>query len=145
MAQRSGPPYRADHVGSLLRPAALLEARAQFARGDINAAVLREAEDVAIREAVTLQESVGLRAITDGEFRRTYFHIDFLEQIGGMEAVMTGTAAHFHREDGDLDFSPPKLQTNGKLRRVKPIMDKDFAFLQSVVTQTAKITIPSPS
>jgi methionine synthase II (cobalamin-independent) len=145
MTERSGPPYRADHVGSLLRPPALLDARARFARGEIDAAVLREAEDVAIRGAVALQQNVGLRAITDGEFRRTYFHIDFLEKIGGMEVVMAGMASHFHREDGDLDFVPPKLQTKGKLKRTKPIMGEDFAFLQSVVTQTPKITIPSPS
>jgi 5-methyltetrahydropteroyltriglutamate--homocysteine methyltransferase len=145
MTKKSGPPYRADHVGSLLRPAALLDVRARFARQQIDAAALREAENAAIRDAVALQESAGLRAITDGEFRRTYFHIDFLEQIGGMEAVMTGMAAHFHREGGDLDFAPPKLHTKGRLKRMKPIMGDDFEFLKSVVTTTPKVTIPSPS
>src|SRR6185503_6155477 len=81
---RSTPPFRADHVGSLLRPPELLAARAQFKQGALSATQLRTAEDTAIRAAVKLQEELGLRAITDGEFRRTYFHVDFLTQLDGV-------------------------------------------------------------
>lgn len=145
MASRKTPPFRADHVGSLLRPRRLLEAREQKAMGAITAGELRAVEDEAIREAAAFQESVGLKGVTDGEYRRTYFHIDFLEQIDGVEAVMTGIASHFHREDGDLDFAPPKLQITGKLRRTRPIMGADFDVLKSATKATPKVTIPSPS
>ncbi|HXQ17452.1 MAG TPA: hypothetical protein VN814_22780, partial [Caulobacteraceae bacterium] len=109
MAQRSRPPFRADHVGSLLRPPALLAARERAANGEISWAELRVAEDAAILDAVALQEGLGLRGVTDGEFRRTYFHIDFLERFEGVAVSGDGIAAHFHREDGDLDFAPPRL------------------------------------
>src|SRR5579875_2199512 len=145
MSSRKTPPFRADHVGSLLRPRELLGSREEAAKGEIDKSELRRREDEAIREVVQFQESVGLQGITDGEYRRTYFHIDFLEQIEGIEAIMTGIASHFHREDGDLDFAPPKLQITGKLKRTKPIMGDDFDFLKSVTTRTPKITIPSPS
>jgi 5-methyltetrahydropteroyltriglutamate--homocysteine methyltransferase len=138
-------PFRADHVGSLLRPDRLLTARAARDAGEITSQTLRQAEDDAIREVVAFQESCGLQGVTDGEARRTYFHIDFLEQIEGMEAVMTGMAAHFHREDGDLDFAPPKLQITGRLKRTRPIMGADFDYLKSVTTRRPKVTIPSPS
>jgi 5-methyltetrahydropteroyltriglutamate--homocysteine methyltransferase len=138
-------PFRAEHVGSLLRPQRLLAARASAAAGELDPAGLRAVEDEAIIEAVTLQERVGLKAITDGEFRRTYFHIDFLEQIEGVEAVMSGIPTHFHREDGDLDMTPPKLQVTGKLRRSRPIMGPDFDYLKGVTDETPRVTIPSPS
>ena len=109
------PPFRADHVGSLLRPPALLAAREQAAKGDIARADLRAAEDAAIRDVVALQEGLGLHSVTDGEFRRTYFHIDFLERFEGVSVSGDGIAAHFHREDGDLDFAPPRLAITGKL------------------------------
>jgi methionine synthase II (cobalamin-independent) len=85
MSQRTTPPFRADHVGSFLRPKYLLDAREKKARGEITAAELRKFEDQAIAEIVKFQEETGLQSITDGEFRRTYFHIDFLEQIGGVK------------------------------------------------------------
>src|SRR5262245_42751834 len=106
---RMKPPFRADHVGSLLRPKKLLDARDQFAAGKLDAAALRAVEDEAIRAVVAGQERVGLKGVTDGEFRRTYFHLDFLERIGGMETELTGFASHFHKKDGtELDFAPPK-------------------------------------
>ncbi len=145
MSQRQTAPFRADHVGSFLRPKALLEARDKHAAGQISAAELRAAEDAAIREVVAFQEGVGLQGITDGEYRRTYFHIDFLEQIEGIEAQDSGIASHFHTEEGDLEFAPPKLKITGKVRHAKPIYADDFAFLKSVTKQTPKITIPSPS
>ena len=116
MSQRQTAPFRADHVGSFLRPPALLAARDSHAAGKLDDAGLRAAEDAAIREVVAFQESVGLQGITDGEYRRTYFHIDFLEQIEGIEAQQTGIASHFHTEDGNLEFAPPKLKITGKVR-----------------------------
>ena len=81
---RTKPPFRADHVGSFLRPKRLLEARDQHKVGTITASALRAVEDDAIREIVRLQEDLGLRGVTDGEFRRTYFHIDFLTKLTGV-------------------------------------------------------------
>jgi 5-methyltetrahydropteroyltriglutamate--homocysteine methyltransferase len=140
------PPFRADHVGSLLRPPELLAARDRRARGETSAGELRQVEDEAILGAVAFQEGVGLKGITDGEFRRTYFHTDFLEQIEGV-AIEPGSAkAHFHKDGGEeLDFAPPKLRVTGKLRHAKPIMADDFRYLAGVTTQTPKVTIPSPS
>ncbi|HLK23718.1 MAG TPA: 5-methyltetrahydropteroyltriglutamate--homocysteine S-methyltransferase [Caulobacteraceae bacterium] len=145
MNERSRPPFRADHVGSLLRPPLLLAARERAARGEIARAELREVEDAAIREAVAMQEGLGLRSVTDGEFRRTYFHIDFLERFDGIEASESGIAAHFHREDGDLDFAPPRLNVTGKLGRPRSIFGDDFSFLAGATRRTPKMTIPSPS
>lgn len=138
-------PFRADHVGSLLRPQRLLDARARRDAGEIGAAELRAVEDDAIREVVAIQEDCGLQGVTDGEARRTYFHIDFLEQIEGVGVEMSGIASHFHREDGDLDFAPPKLKIQGRLKRNKPIMGPDFDYLKGVTRRTPKVTIPSPS
>src|SRR5580658_334151 len=145
MAQPSRPPFRADHVGSLLRTPVLLAARDQAAKSHISREDLRAAEDAAIRDVVALQEELGLHSITDGEFRRTYFHIDFLERFEGVAVSGDGIAAHFHREDGDLDFAPPRLAITGKLRRPGPIFGEDFSFLAAVTRATPKITIPSPS
>jgi 5-methyltetrahydropteroyltriglutamate--homocysteine methyltransferase len=148
VSQRSRPPFRADHVGSLLRPPALLAARDAAAKGEISKAQLRSAEDAAIREVVAFQEGLGLQSVTDGEFRRTFFHIDFLERIEGIEVSESGIAAHFHRDDGDLDFAPPRLAITGKLRRAGPIFGDDFSFLAAALDAkggTPKIAIPSPS
>ena len=144
MTQRTRPPFRADHVGSFLRPKALLEARARRKKGEIDAAALRQVEDTAIREVVRMQEDWGLHGITDGEFRRTFFHIDFLEQLEGVE-VRGGIAVKFRGPVGDVDFAPPVLHVTGKLRHVKPIQLEDFEFLKSVTTRTPKVTIPSPT
>ena len=138
------PPFRADHVGSLLRPPELLEARAKQQAGEISAAALRAVEDRSIRHAVALQESIGLRGITDGEYRRTYFHIDFLEKLEGI-AARGGIATRFHRHDKEIDFAPPRLEVVGRLRRTRPIAGPDFDFLKSVTKQTPKLCIPSPT
>jgi 5-methyltetrahydropteroyltriglutamate--homocysteine methyltransferase len=145
MSRRDRPPFRADHVGSLLRPPPLLAARDKAARGEITRAELRAAEDTAIRDVVVFQEELGLQGVTDGEFRRTYFHIDFLERIEGIEVSESGIAAHFHREDGDLDFAPPRLAVTGQLRWPGPIFGEDFSFLAAATGRTPKIAIPSPS
>ncbi|MGH6961220.1 MAG: hypothetical protein ACREE7_12095, partial [Dongiaceae bacterium] len=144
MSDAKKPPFRADHVGSLLRPPELLAARAKCQAGEMSAAALREVEDRSIRDAVALQESIGLRGITDGEYRRTYFHIDFLEKLDGI-AVRGGIATKFHRHDKEIDFAPPRLEVVGKLRRSRPIAGADFDFLKSLTKQTPKLCIPSPT
>ena len=144
MTRRSTPPFRADHVGSFLRPPQLLEARQRFKDGAIDRDALRAAEDRAIRDIVRMQEDIGLEGITDGEFRRTYFHIDFLEQLEGIE-TRGGLTAHFHSAKGEVDFAPPVLHVTGKVRHVKPIQVADFEFLKSIPKRTPKVTIPSPT
>jgi 5-methyltetrahydropteroyltriglutamate--homocysteine methyltransferase len=144
MALRTTPPFRADHVGSFLRPPELLAARAQFQNGEIERSALRAAEDRAIRDIVRFQEDLGLQGITDGEFRRTYFHIDFLEQLAGVE-TKGGIQVSFRSQAGTVDFSPPVMQVTGPVRHVKPIQLQDFEFLKSVATRTPKVTIPSPT
>src|SRR5215831_16643970 len=111
---RLAPPFRADHVGSLLRPQELLTARAQFKQGTLSAEQLRSVEDESIRKAVQLQQDVGLHAITDGEFRRTYFHVDFLTQLEGV-VEQGGLAVKFHKADGEIDYAPPVMKVVGKV------------------------------
>jgi 5-methyltetrahydropteroyltriglutamate--homocysteine methyltransferase len=141
---RSKPPFRADHVGSFLRPKALLDAREAHRAGRIDAAALRRVEDDAIRDIVRFQEDLGLVGITDGEFRRTYFHIDFLTQLEGVE-TRGGIQVKFHSNAGDVDFAPPVMQVTGKVRHVKDIQRADFEFLKSAATRVPKVTIPSPT
>ncbi|MFM1885754.1 MAG: hypothetical protein RL026_911 [Pseudomonadota bacterium] len=135
-------PY--DHVGSFLRPAYLLAARAQRARGEIDAAQLREVEDRAITEIVRFQESVGMKAITDGEYRRTYFHIDFLDQLGG---VATSKPVIVEKADGTRELSPPVIRVVGKVRHERGIEVDNYRFLQSQLSRgsVAKVAIPSPT
>ncbi|HUK03568.1 MAG TPA: 5-methyltetrahydropteroyltriglutamate--homocysteine S-methyltransferase [Burkholderiales bacterium] len=142
MSIRSTPPFRADHVGSFLRPQYLLEARERKARGAIGAAELRKVEDQAIAEIVKFQEDVGLQSITDGEFRRTYFHIDFLEQLGG---VKTDIPVKIRRPDGTEELAPPVMRVIDKVRHVKDIQLADFQYLKSCTRRTPKVTIPSPT
>ena len=142
----SAPPFRADHVGSLLRPKALLDARARYQAGEISAAELRQAEDEAIRQAVAFQEGIGLQGITDGEYRRGSWHMDFLYQFGGVEKVRDAKTITFRNKDGEVSFQPVGLKVTGKLKFEKCIFGEDFQFLKSVVTRgTPKLTIPSPS
>jgi 5-methyltetrahydropteroyltriglutamate--homocysteine methyltransferase len=148
MSERTIPPFRADHVGSFLRPPYLLEAREKKARGEITAAQLREVEDRAIAEIVRFQQDVGLKSITDGEFRRTYFHIDFLEQLGG---VKTDLPVTIRRPDGTEELAPPVMRVVDKVRHVKDIQRADFEYLKSCVDASGvagcvpKVTIPSPT
>jgi len=137
-------PAHYDHVGSFLRPRYLLDAREQKAKGEISAEQLRRVEDQAISEIVKFQEDVGLKSITDGEFRRTYFHIDFLEQIGG---VKTDIPVTIQRPDGTQELAPPVMRVIDKVRHVKDIQLADFQYLKSQVTagHTPKVTIPSPT
>jgi methionine synthase II (cobalamin-independent) len=140
MAQTK-PPFRADQVGSLLRPLELHGARAAARKGEISRATLRQIEDRCIRNVVAKQEAVGLSGITDGEFRRDWWHIDFLESFDGVEAVADPSTAAFH----GADEAVPVLTVTGKVRRSRPVMVEPFAFLRSVTRGTAKLTIPSPS
>jgi 5-methyltetrahydropteroyltriglutamate--homocysteine methyltransferase len=139
------PPFRADHVGSFLRPAALIDARAQFHAGVIDAAALRQVEDESIRDIVAFQEGLGLKGITDGEFRRTYFHTDFLLQLDGVEEA-GGTQVHFHRHGGqELSYAPPVMKIAGKIEHNRDIQRRDYEFLAGVTSATPKVTIPSPT
>jgi 5-methyltetrahydropteroyltriglutamate--homocysteine methyltransferase len=137
-------PAHYDHVGSFLRPKYLLEAREQKAKGTITPEQLRLVEDKAITEIVKFQEDVGLKSITDGEFRRTYFHVDFLEQIGGVKSDIPMT---IQKPDGSLELAPPVMRVIDKVRHVKDIQLADFQFLKSQVSagNTPKVTIPSPT
>jgi 5-methyltetrahydropteroyltriglutamate--homocysteine methyltransferase len=141
---RLNPPFRADHVGSLLRPPALLDARRQHRDGEISSDALRRIEDIHIREVAAKEEAVGLSSITDGEFRRTYFHIDFLERLQGV-TVSGGIETRFKRQQGEMNFAPPSLSVTGKLRHVTDIQRPDFEFLKSVTQRMPKVTIPSPT
>src|SRR4249920_1821972 len=144
MTQRTTPPFRADHVGSFLRPSYLLQAREQRARNEITAEQLRAVEDKAITEIIKFQADVGLQSITDGEFRRTYFHIDFLEQLGG---VKTDIPVTVKKPDGTEELAPPVIRVIDKVRHAKQIQLADFQYLKSQVSSgnTPKVTIPSPT
>ena len=141
-----GPPFRADHVGSLLRPQSVLDARQHYHAGELSEQGLREVEDDAIRQAVAKQEEVGLSGITDGEFRRTFFHVDFLEQLEGVTVSEGDFLASFRRDDGTMvELKPPTMRVASALRHTRPIQGADFDFLASVVTRTPKVSIPAPS
>jgi len=146
MTVRTTPPFRADHVGSLLRPARLIAARERHAKGEIAAEELRAVEDDAIREVVKLQEEIGLQGVTDGEFRRTSWSSDFLSRIEGVTVTAGQFVSSFQRADGaDLAHRPPTMKVTGRLRNPGGIQVADFAFLKSVVKNTPKVSIPSPS
>jgi 5-methyltetrahydropteroyltriglutamate--homocysteine methyltransferase len=148
MAPRETPPFRADHVGSLLRPPELLEARDRFAAGAIDAGELRGIEDAAIRDVVALQRDVGLRSVTDGEFRRASWHMDFIYQLDGISKVVDETLhVQFRNEQGTLEFAPPSAHVDTRIGLSETIFGAAFEFLRSVATpeQTPKLTIPSPS
>jgi len=144
-ASRSRPPFRADHVGSLLRPPALKQAREARREGRISAEQLREAEDVAIREVVRLQEDIGLKGVTDGEFRRGSWHMDFLFQVGGVVAAQDTIKVRFHNEQGDIEFTPSAVKVAQPLKLEKTIFGEHFSFLKALTHQTPKLTIPAPS
>jgi 5-methyltetrahydropteroyltriglutamate--homocysteine methyltransferase len=146
MAHRTKPPFRADHVGSLLRPRHVLQAREDHAAGTIDAAELHAIEDEAVRELVRMQEDVGLQSATDGELRRSSWHMDFIYQIDGITKEAGDVHVKFYNEDGEIEFTPAAIHVDGKLGVSKTIFGDDFAFLQQAVTKNVpKLTIPSPS
>ena len=139
---RTRAPFRADHVGSLLRPVALREARAKRTLGEISAEALRDIENDCIRQAIAKQESIGLRAATDGEYRRAYWHFDFMEGLDGVSLVTPEKMVEFK---GGV-MLPKSLQVDAKVGWGKQVMVDDFRFVNaSVTTAVAKQTIPSPS
>ena len=147
---RDRPPFRADHVGSLLRPKPLLEARARHAAGEIDEDALREQEDLAVAEVVALQRDAGLQTATDGEMRRTSWHMDFIYQLEGVDRTDEKLQVHFHNAEGDLDFESAALRVHDRVRLGDTIFGDAFAFLRETVRQSApgltpKLTIPSPS
>ncbi|MGA5300121.1 5-methyltetrahydropteroyltriglutamate--homocysteine S-methyltransferase [Nucisporomicrobium flavum] len=147
MTLRDTPPFRADHIGSLLRPARLLRAREEHAAGKIGDDELRAVEDDAIREVVAMQRDVGLRSATDGEFRRTSWHMDFIYQLGGISRTDEKIQVHFRNAEGELDFESAALAVDAPVRLTDTIFGEAFAFLARTVGPgvTAKLTIPSPS
>jgi 5-methyltetrahydropteroyltriglutamate--homocysteine methyltransferase len=147
MALRDTPPFRADHVGSLLRPPELLKARKDHAAERIDDAQLRTVEDDAIRDVVNLQRDIGLRSATDGEFRRASWHMDFIYSLDGISKAPGDLKIQFHNERGDLEFTPAAMKVDAKLGVAETIFGDAFEFLESCadVGQTPKLTIPSPS
>jgi 5-methyltetrahydropteroyltriglutamate--homocysteine methyltransferase len=151
MAARTTPPFRADHVGSFLRPTYLLEAREHRAKGEITPEQLRAVEDKAIAEIIKFQADAGLKSITDGEFRRTFFHIDFLEQLGGVKTSAGVVPLIGKNADGSEKLVPPAITVVDKVRHAKNIQLADFQYLKSQVQAlgikglTPKVTIPSPT
>ncbi|MFD0773130.1 5-methyltetrahydropteroyltriglutamate--homocysteine S-methyltransferase [Streptomonospora algeriensis] len=145
-SRRDEPPFRADHVGSLLRPRQLLDARARRAEGALSDQELRRIEDDAIRDVVRMQEEAGLSSATDGEFRRASWHMDFIYQLGGITKAPGDLSVTFHNEQGDIEFTPAALEVSGKVGLDHTIFADDFAFLRdTVTTATPKLTVPSPS
>ena len=146
MSARTTPPFRADHVGSLLRPPGLLAAREDFAAGRIPAEQLRAAEDAAIADVVRMQENVGLQSATDGEFRRASWHMDFIYQLGGIGQAPGNLSVMFHNPAGDIEYTPAALTVTRKVGLDHTIFGPDFEYLKSVVTTAVpKQTIPSPN
>jgi 5-methyltetrahydropteroyltriglutamate--homocysteine methyltransferase len=136
-------PFRADHVGSLLRPPELHQARKDFAEGRLDAAGLRAVEDEAVTRAVRMQEEVGLLAVTDGEYRRATWHMDYLYAIGGVTKVKETLEVEFHNAQGDIRWTPSGLRVVEPLSLPKVIFGEHFAFLKSVVKRgVPKLTTP---
>jgi 5-methyltetrahydropteroyltriglutamate--homocysteine methyltransferase len=147
MPERTVPPFRADHVGSLIRPDALIEARGAAERGEIAAAELARIQQAAIREVVRLQQDIGLKVVTDGEYNRQSWQRDFLLKIDNVKPMASQLTVRFHSAAGTRDHTPPSLQVAGKLSRPAGIFVNDFKFLVSIAPpgMTAKLTIPSPT
>ena len=146
MAPRTTPPFRADHVGSLLRPAELMRAREDFAASKISADELRFVEDEAIRNAVRMQEDVGLQLATDGELRRGSWHMDFIYQLDGISKTGEGLTVEFRNDEGTIEFTPAATRVDGRIGLSRTIFGEAFQALESFVTKaTPKLTIPSPS
>ncbi|HWI23054.1 MAG TPA: hypothetical protein VNT22_10625, partial [Baekduia sp.] len=147
-SSRDTPPFRADHVGSLLRSPQLKRARADFKAGSIDAEDLRQVEDESIRNAIALQNELGLKSVTDGELRRTSWHMDFIYQLGGVEQDDRETQhSHFRNNERTYEFAPPTARVTGAVHLKKPIFADDFAFVRDNAAdgQTPKLTIPAPS
>jgi 5-methyltetrahydropteroyltriglutamate--homocysteine methyltransferase len=143
---RNTPPFRADHVGSLLRPARLRQARDDFAKSQLAADDLRSVEDEAITNVIRMQEEVGLQSATDGEFRRASWHMDFIYALGGVSKAPGHLAVKFTNPEGKIEYTPAALHIDGKIRIERTIFEDDFKFLRDQVRSAVpKLTIPSPN
>ena len=140
----SHPPFRADHVGSLIRPQALIEAREEAETGGDRAS-LKRIQEQAIRDVVAMQQDLGLKLVTDGEYNRGAWHRDFLLRFANVRLIPSRITVRFHSAEGTRDQAPPSWQVAGKLARPKPIFVEDFRYLASIARATPKITIPSPT
>src|SRR5580700_2190832 len=148
MADNARPPFRADHVGSLLRPKEVLQARDEFAKGEIAAEALAQVEDAAIRDIIRMQGEVGLKSATDGELRRQSWHMDFIYQLGGVTKVNDDTIrVAFHNKDKNYEYTPPSAHITAPITLPETIFADAFTFVRDNVSaaQTPKLTIPSPS
>jgi 5-methyltetrahydropteroyltriglutamate--homocysteine methyltransferase len=146
MTPRTSPPFRADHVGSLLRPERLTQARSEHAAGRMSARDLQATEDAAIRDVVRKQEEIGLQSATDGEFRRATWHMDFIDSLGGISHADEHIRVEFHNEAGTISWEPAAMRVSSRVTLKEPIFADHFRFLQTcVTTATPKLTIPSPS
>jgi 5-methyltetrahydropteroyltriglutamate--homocysteine methyltransferase len=146
--RRTKPPFRADHVGSLLRPQKLLQARDEHAGGRISDRELRTIEDEAIRQVVAMQREVGLQSATDGEFRRGSWHMDFIYQLGGVDTVAGDIRVKFRNAaDEDIEYKPAAIAVNGKVALDHTIFADDFRYVKEIVDDgtTPKLTVPSPN
>src|ERR1700741_2397565 len=139
------PPFRADHVGSLLRPAELKAARDKYKNKSISRQDLEQIEERSIRKAVAMQEAAGLQAGTDGEFRRAFWHVDFLTGFEGIVATQGQYALKFHGEGGAESETRSMMVVTGKVKRSKPVMVEHFSFLKANTGRTAKLCIPAPT
>jgi 5-methyltetrahydropteroyltriglutamate--homocysteine methyltransferase len=145
MTARTKPPFRADHVGSLIRPDTLIDARKAAEAKTIGAAELRTIQQNAIRDVVRMQEEVGFKVVTDGEYNRGGWQRDFLLSFANVASMPARLTVKFHSQTGVREHSPPSMRVMGKLTRSSPIFVDDFKFLASVAKATPKITIPSPT
>ena len=147
MPERAKPPFRADHVGSLIRPDALIKAREQAEKKEIPDAELRRIQQAAIRDVVRMQEELGLKLVTDGEYNRHSWHRDFMLKFRNVRMIPSKLTVKFHSAEGERVHSPPTMQVTGKLARPQGggIFVDDFKFLVSIARATPKITIPSPT
>jgi 5-methyltetrahydropteroyltriglutamate--homocysteine methyltransferase len=145
MTIRTTPPFRADQVGSLIRPAALVEARKAAEAGSLAAEELRRIQEGAIRDVVRMQEEIGLKSITDGEYNRSSWQRDFLLKLDNVELVASRISVRFHTAEGARDHAPPSLAVTGKLGRPHGIFVDDFKLLKSITRATPKVTVPSPT
>src|SRR5262249_47968527 len=141
------PPFRAEHVGSLIRPSALIDAREKAEKKEISDAELKRVQHAAIREVVRLQEELGLKLVTDGEYNRHSWHRDFMLKFSNVRMIPSKLTVRFHSAEGDRLHSPPTMQVTGKLARPDGggVFVDDFKFLVSVARATPKITLPSPT
>lgn len=137
------PPFRADHVGSLLRPPEIFAARQKVADGEMTPDRLRRVEDDAIAAIIPKLEATGIQSITDGEFRRAWFHLDFLEQLEGV--TVTGTIASSSGSEGKVGMAPPKITVTGKLAHNQDIQVADYEFVATHTDRLTKVCIPSPT